>query len=69
LSFQLVVRHPFAGYEIGAHIVDPDLVAKFSASHPEFVVRKAIEESAASLASTPPSSSASPSVPTLKPIV
>jgi hypothetical protein len=67
LSIQLVVKHPFASYSIGDHIVDPALVAQFGASHPECVVRKALEESVSSPSST--SSPASPTVPTLKPIV
>ena len=68
MPIQLVVTHPFAGLAIGAHITDPTLVAKYSASHPEYVVRKPLQESAASQPSTPPSSPASPAVPVLKPI-
>ncbi len=81
MAIQLVVTHPFAGLAIGAHVTDPTLVAKYSASHPEYVVRKPLEETAASQPSIPapasaatpspasaPSSPASPTVPVLKPI-
>jgi hypothetical protein len=78
MPIQLVVRHQIGhDYQIGDHITDPVLVAKFLASHPDFVVKKALEESPAS---PPPAASsiapvaepASPpslTVPTLKPIL
>ena len=40
MAFQLVVKHPFDIYNIGDHITDPDQVARWQTSHPEFVVRK-----------------------------
>ena len=48
MAIQLVVKHPFANFAIGAHITDPVLVAKYGASHPQFVTRKPIRENAAS---------------------
>ena len=69
MAVQLVVKHPFATYGIGDRITDPSLVAKFNASHPAFVVKTALEESAESPAS-PIQSASVPSltVPTLQPI-
>jgi len=64
LSIQLVVIHVFASYQVGDHITDPALVAKWGASHPEYVVRKSYEESEPSVSTSPES----PTVPTLKPI-
>ena len=44
MAIQLVVKHPFADFETGDHITDPVEVAKWGASHPEYVVRKALDE-------------------------
>ena len=44
MAFQLVVKHPFDIYNIGDHITDPDQVARWQTSHPEFVVRKELPE-------------------------
>lgn len=65
MPIQLVVKHKFATYEVGDHITDPALVAKWGASHPAEVVRKELEESAPS---TSPASTQSPTVPHLSPI-
>lgn len=64
MSIQLVVKHPFATFVVGDHITDTELVARFGASHPEYVVRKTLEDAP----STPAPSPASPSVPTLSPV-
>lgn len=39
MAINLTVTSPFAGYEIGNQITDPDLVAKYANSHPNFVVK------------------------------
>lgn len=46
MAVQLVVKHPFADYEVGDHITDPAEVAKWGASHPAYVVRKALPDEA-----------------------
>lgn len=59
--FQLLVKSAFADFKVGDHITDQALVALYSATHPEYVVRKHLPEESAS-AST---SAASPTVPLL----
>ena len=66
MQYQLVVKHPLGPYQIGDHITDPADVAKYGASHPEFVVRKPLLEAVPSDIST--ASPASPNVPQLPPI-
>lgn len=63
-AYQLVVKHVFANYQVGDHITDPALVAKYGASHPAETVRKLLEESP----SSSPISTASPTVPQLSSI-
>ena len=46
MAIQLVVTHPFGPFAKGEHITDPALVAKWGASHPEYVVRKALDDAA-----------------------
>jgi len=66
MAIQLVFKHVVGPYQVGDHVTDPALVAKYLASHPEYVIKKNLEESPSS--STPPASPASPSVPQLTPI-
>ena len=40
-------------YQVGDHITDPAAVVKASAEHPEYVVRKFLEESAPSITPSP----------------
>jgi len=53
VAIQLVVKHPFATYNIGDHITDPDQVARWQTSHPEFVVRKDLPETVVEIAPAP----------------
>ena len=64
MAIQIVVKHPFATYQVGDHITDPALVALYSASHPAYVVRKAHQEADASPKHMT-ASQASPTVPKL----
>lgn len=70
MAIKLVVKHPFATYAIGDCIADPVLVAKFSATHPAFVVKTLIQESEVSPPPSPIQSASPPSmtVPTLQTI-
>ena len=38
------MKHPFSTYNVGDHITDPDQVARWQTSHPDFVVRKDLPE-------------------------
>lgn len=44
MAYQLVVKHVFGPFQVGDHIKDPDLVAKWGASHPEYVIRKVLPD-------------------------
>lgn len=44
MAIQLVVKHEFADYAVGDHITDPAEVAKWGASHPDYVVRKFMDD-------------------------
>lgn len=48
MAINLTVTSPFAGYEIGNQITDPDLVAKYANSHPNFVVKVEVPDAPAS---------------------
>ena len=39
-----VVTHPFAEYQRGDHITNPDEIAKWEKSHANFMVRKIMTE-------------------------
>jgi hypothetical protein len=69
VAFQLVVKHPFAGFNIGDHITDPALVAEFKATRLEYVTQKFLEESDQSASSPSAASPASQTAPKLTPIV
>lgn len=62
--YHYVVKHPFAGFVVGDHLTDPDQIARFTASHPEYLVRKLAREDSASTST----SGQSQTVPQLKPI-
>ena len=44
MAFQLVVKHPFGPYQVGDHITDQDLVQRHGREHPEYVVRKLLDD-------------------------
>ena len=69
MAYQLVAKHVVGKYQIGDHITDPALVAKYSKSHPAHFTRKHLEETPPSVTSTEPATSqtAAP-VPLLNPI-